>query len=265
MRIVELGEGTPEVAVVGGIHGDEPCGYRAVRALMGASLEVQQPVKLVVANELAIERGVRYVDTDLNRSFLPTVDDEDYEYPAGHEGALARKLIEELRGCLVLGLHSTKSHPKPFAIVSDPTERERDVVTRLPVEAVVESGPYTDGRLIDPLRTIEVECGYQGSDRATENAHAVTDAFLRATGVLPDRPPVRELPYFRLFAQIRKEEAAEYEVFVDNFREVAVGEAYAATAGRPHYATEPFVPVLMSPDGYEDLFGYAATRIGSLP
>jgi len=33
MDVHDLGEGEPEVAVVGAIHGDEPCGARAVRRL----------------------------------------------------------------------------------------------------------------------------------------------------------------------------------------------------------------------------------------
>lgn len=34
MRVAQLGEGDPEIAVVGGIHGDEPCGVHAVERLI---------------------------------------------------------------------------------------------------------------------------------------------------------------------------------------------------------------------------------------
>lgn len=265
MRVVTLGDGTPDVAVVGGIHGDEPCGWRAVQSLISAAPDVERPLKLVLANERARNQNRRYVDGDLNRSFPSRLDDDDFEYRDDYEGHLARRLIDHLQDCLVLGLHSTQSHPEPFAIVSDPTDRICDVLTRLPIEAVVESGRFTAGRLIGPLETIEIECGYQGSEAATANAHAVTDAFLRATGVLQNPLPVREVPYYRLFDRIPKADATDYEVFADNFREVDPGEPYAATNGRAHYANDPFVPVLMSPEGYDEVFGYAATRIGSLP
>lgn len=265
MRVVTLGEGSPEVAVVGGIHGDEPCGWKAVEALLADLPDVERPVALVVANERAIEAGVRYVDADLNRSFPPGRDGGEFEYRDDHEGRLARELVDELRGTLVLALHSTQSHPEPFALLADPGPREREVVARLPVEAAVEYGPFAEGRLVAAMQAIEVECGHQGSDRAVETATAVTDAFLRATGVLPDPPESRSIPYFRLTGRIPKAEAGEYEVFAENFREVEAGEAYAATDGRRHYASDSFVPVLLSPEGYEDVFGYAAVPAGTIP
>ena len=67
MDVYELGEGEPEVAVVGAIHGDEPCGARAIRRLLDADPEFERPVRLIVANEAALDAGVRYLDADLNR------------------------------------------------------------------------------------------------------------------------------------------------------------------------------------------------------
>ena len=62
MRIHELGEGTPEVTVVGSIHGDEPCGERAIERFIEADPAVERPVKLLVANEAALDAGVRYLN-----------------------------------------------------------------------------------------------------------------------------------------------------------------------------------------------------------
>jgi succinylglutamate desuccinylase len=69
MRIEQFGEGDPEVAVVGGIHGDEPCGVRAIERLLENPPSVRRPVALVVANERALAAGTRRVDEDLNRAF----------------------------------------------------------------------------------------------------------------------------------------------------------------------------------------------------
>ena len=44
MRIYELGDGTPEVAVVGSIHGDEPCGAVAIARLVAEDPPVRRPV-----------------------------------------------------------------------------------------------------------------------------------------------------------------------------------------------------------------------------
>jgi hypothetical protein len=97
-------------------------------------------------------------------------------------------------------------------------------------------------------------------------------AFLSATGALAapmaDDPVqdggAREVQVFRLTEPIPKAPADEYEVFVTNFEEVAAGERFAAADGKPLYADSRFYPILMSPYGYEDVFGYAGEHVGLL-
>ena len=266
MRIHQLGTGTPEVAVVGAIHGDEPCGARAIERLLETDPDVERPVKLIVANEEALERGVRYLDEDLNRAF-PGDPDAD-----SREARLAHALGQELRSCTTLSLHSTQSYDQPFALVDGIDEVARSICPHLPIEHVVETGPFADGRLIAHPHTIEVECGLQGSDAAAENAYWIVRGFLSATGVLPapmatdplDIGDPETVPVFRLVDVIPKETGHRYEVFATNFEPVDAGTAFAAVDGQQLSAEEPFYPVLMSPHGYESVFGYAAERVGEL-
>ncbi|MFB6111468.1 MAG: succinylglutamate desuccinylase/aspartoacylase family protein [Halobacteriaceae archaeon] len=257
MRVERLGDGPPEVAVVGGIHGDEPCGIAAVRALMESPPAVSRPVALVIANERAAARGTRYIDSDLNRAFPGD--------PAGdHEARLAARLDSLLADCSVLALHSTQSHDEPFAVVDAVTDRTSRLCRRLPIKAVVETGSFVNGRLFASADVVEVECGRQLSTAATENAKAIARAFLAAEGVLPDPDPPRDLPVFRLRDRVPKGPAQEYDVRAENFTRVETGEAFAAADGEPVLADQPFYPVLMSPEGYDEVFGYAAERVGTL-
>ncbi|WP_440764578.1 succinylglutamate desuccinylase [Natronorubrum sp. DTA7] len=258
MRVAQLGSGTPEIAVVAGVHGDEPCGVRAVKRLLDERPTVERPVKLVVVNEAALERQVRFVDEDLNRAFPGDPDAET------HEGRLADELIEELGGCLAFSMHSTQSHAEPFAIVNQLSETATDLVPQLPVAAMVETSNFAEGRLFSEIDTIEVECGLQGSETAAQNADRLTRAFLTAVGALPGDTVARDLPVYRLTDVIRKERADTYEVFVDNFAEVEPGDPFAAADGDTQVAQEPFYPVLMSPNGYRNVFGYAAEKIDVL-
>lgn len=259
MRVETLGEGEPDVAVVGGIHGDEPSGPAAIEALLDDPPNVERPVKLIIANEEALAAGERYLEEDLNRAF-PGDPDADT-----HEGRLAAELAAEIVGCVTLSLHSTQSYPEPFAIVPEVTDLVREIVPALPVDVVVESGQFVDGRLLAITDVIEVECGYQGSDRAAENASALVDAFLRATGVLPGPVERREdIPLYRLARSVPKASAGEYDLLAANFERVSSGEAFAAADDERFVADEPFYPVLMSAEGYESIFGYAAERVGSI-
>ncbi|SEV86952.1 M14 family metallopeptidase [Halobacterium jilantaiense] len=259
MRVEQLGDGEPSVAVVVGVHGDEPCGVRAVERLLDDDPAVLSPVKLVVANERALDAGVRYVDADLNRSFTDDVPED------AHERRLAERLADEIRGCTVLSVHSTQSHADPFAISSGVDAPVPSVVPALSVAALVDTGDFGDGRIFAADADIlEVEAGLQGSEPAAENAYTLVREFLTATEVLPGDPARREVPVFEMGESIPKPSGDEYEVFVENFQEVAAGEAYAAADGEPLVADEPFWPVLLSPYGYKNQFGYRGEPAGVL-
>lgn len=266
MRVYQLGDGTPEVAVVGGIHGDEPCGVRAIERLVAEEPDVDRPVKLIVANEEALDAGVRYLDEDLNRAFPGDPNAHS------HESRLAHDLKRELRDCTVLSLHSTQSYGEPFALVDTIDAVSRAICPRLPIDIVVETDRFTEGRLIEHPHTIEVECGFQGSDEAADNAYWLTKAFLAATSALPaptaadpiDAGGREEVTVFRLLEPIGKNPAEEYEVFATNFERVEAGEQFAAVEGEPLYAEESFYPILLSPYGYLDVFGYASEKVGVL-
>ena len=263
MRIEQLGDGSPEIAVVAAIHGDEPCGVRAVERVLADAPAVERPVKLIVANEEALARGVRYTETDLNRAFPGDPAAET------HEERLAHALAREIRDCTTLALHSTQSYDEPFALVDTVDAVARSICPYLPVSVLVETGAESDGRLIEYPHTVEVECGLQGSDAAAENAVDLVYGFLEATGALVGDEPVtgedrEEVAVYRLGGPIPKREAAEYEVFVENFRRVEAGEPFAAADGEELVADDSFYPVLMSPYGYETVFGYRGERVGVL-
>ena len=266
MQVYQLGEGTPELAVVGAIHGDEPCGPQAIERLLADDPDFERPVKLIVANEEALDADVRYVEEDLNRAFPGDLDAET------HEGRLAARLRKELSGCTTLSLHSTQSYAEPFAITELVDEITQAIVPRLPVDQLVESGQFSQGRFIEMPHTLEVECGLQKSDDAADNAYWLIRAFLAAANALPepttdDRIHSRgthSVSVFRLREQIGKPPADSYEILVHNFQRVAEGEPFAVADGEEFTATEEFYPVLLSAYGYRDVFGYAAEKLGSL-
>ena len=260
VRVETLGDGEPEVAVVGGIHGDEPCGPAAVDRLLDDPPDLRAPVKLVVANEEAVERGVRFLEADLNRAF-PGDPDGD-----AHEERLAAALTAEIADCHTLALHATRSGPEPFAVVEGVAALERRAVPRLGVDAVVDTEGGADGRVFAAGRAVEVECGLQGSDAAADAAETLARRFLAATGAAAppaDAPAARPVALYELGEVIEKP-PGEPRTFARNFEEVAAGERFAAAGDVDLVADAPFYPVLLSPDGYEHIFGFRAARVGTL-
>ncbi|MFB6202120.1 MAG: succinylglutamate desuccinylase/aspartoacylase family protein [Halorhabdus sp.] len=259
MRVEQLGEGDPELAIVAAIHGDEPCGVRAVERLLADESTVERPVRLIVANEQALEQGVRYVDTDLNRAF-----DENTATDA-HERELAVELAEAVRGCTVLSIHSTRSAAKPFAITSGVNDLAREIVPHLSVRALVETGVDAEGRLFAAEADIlEVEAGFQASEEAAENAFRLAREFLTTTGAIAGQTVPHDLEVYQQGQPVEKPPADEYEVFAENFVHVDAGETYAAADGDGLTADEGFYPVLFSAYGYENIFGYTGSFAGTL-
>ncbi len=258
VRVEYLGEGVPRIAIIGGIHGDEPSGADAVSRLIEDDPPVEKPVKLIIANEEALSQGVRFIDTDLNRAFGESPDESAHEYE------LARELAREIEGCLTLSLHSTQSHEEPFGIVNELSDELQRVCPYLSIVALVLVDGQ-DGRLFASNSSlIEVEAGYQESEIARENAYRIAREFLTATGVLHGWTVGRELPIFRMGDRLPKPAASTYEVLARNFEEVPAGTVYAKADDEEFVAEEPFSPILLSANGYQNQFGYKGDRVGVL-
>ncbi len=255
MDVTEAGPGDPVVTVMGGIHGDEPCGPRAIRRVREAA-GFQRGVRFIVANEPALDRGVRAVDTDLNRAFTD---------PGGaaHEQQLAAALQPHVRDQVVVDLHSTRASDRPHAMVHGIDTDTAGLVRDTGLDTVVDVSDVIGGTLIAHCRCgVAVECGRTGTTEATETAERVVRRVLAARGVI-DGPVARSDPaIYRLTGTVS---GAGYRFTARNFEQVAAGEPFARDAdGAPVVADEPFYPVLMSTDGYTDRLGYTADRVGLL-
>jgi len=263
MRVETIGpadEGAA-VAAVGGIHGDEPCGVRAIERFLreGPVDDVQRPVKLVVANERALEAGTRYVEGDLNRLFPGDPDSDTYEERLAHD------LWQEIRDCTVLGFHSTVSFDEPFGTLADLTPEKAEVMRALPLAHAADFTGLVSGRSVNLPGFVNVEAGYQGSDAAADNAYDCLLAYLRVMDALPGAPEPTDTTHYSVRATLEKTPGTTYRVHVGNFERVPAGTAYATTGtGEELTADLEFWPVLLSANGHDALLGYAADRIGEI-
>lgn len=265
MRVVTVGddedEEQPAVAAVGAIHGDEPCGARAIERFLEAGPvdRVQRPATLVVANEEALAAGERYVDVDLNRVFPG-----DRSAPE-HERRLAAELLDAIDGCLTLGFHSTVSFDEPFGTLAHLDPEKAAVMRALPLAHAADFTGVVEGRSVTLPRFVNVEAGYQGSQAAADNAYDCLLAFLRHTDVLPGDPEPTATTHYRVEAAVEKAPDRSYTVRADNFQRVAAGEPFAeADDGTLLRADRPFWPVLMSADGHPRLLGYRSESVGPI-
>lgn len=249
------GPGDSVAVVVGGIHGDEPGGVEAMRRVRD-SFDYRRGVKYVVANPVALERGVRFLDADMNRVFPGDPESGDLER------RLAAAVCRETAGLPALALHSTVSSPEPFALVAGVNRDVLEIASLLPVRYVVDESRITDGSYTQCSPVVSVEVGCQDTDGAVETAERLIEAFLQATDAVAGEPSRTDTTYLSVVGAVPKEEGVSYEVVADNFSRVEEGEVYARTPEGELRAEEAFVPVLMSSNGYTDILGFKAVVAG---
>lgn len=251
MRVEKLGEGEPEYVVVGSVHGDEPCGKRAIERFISEDWEVKKPVKFVIANEEALEENERYLEADLNRSFPGDPESEK------HEERLAAEIAEEIRGLKMLDIHSTHSEPVPFATFSC---REEDVISlvRSTGASRAVNFPDSSGTTRTCVKGAIVEVGPQGTEEAAEMAYNILVNFLASEGVIDAEFERSDPEIFEYYGTV---EGSGYTFLAKNFQEINKGEVFAERDSEKLEAEESFFPVLMSTNGYEDKVGLKARKL----
>ncbi len=266
MKILERGSAGPAtVAIVGGIHGDEPAGERIVDRLARelpapSDTDGEGTIRLIVANEPALKAETRYTDADLNRVFPGDADSDEYER------ALAVRLTDALQGTdAVLAIHTSHSAPPPFAIYSRLTDSVRRTVTGMPVEYVLDSSDLRSTTLDSVVNdAVSLEAGRQGSEDAVEFGHEAALDFLRAHGALADSPTFTETTIIKGGEEVPKG-GGEPSVYYRNFEEIPEGEVFASDDVYTHRVDESgIVPVLASERGYDDIFGIYGRIAGTI-
>jgi succinylglutamate desuccinylase len=95
------------IAIIGGTHGNETVGIEVMKAFEKSKPEgCLHEFKTFLGNPLAFERGVRFVNSDLNRSFGKTGKSIGYE--AGRTTVLQKEIIGNFD--YLLDLHTTTSN-----------------------------------------------------------------------------------------------------------------------------------------------------------
>lgn len=193
----------PTVVLVGGLHGNEPAGPRAIASVL-ARLEadgrrLRGEVIGLAGNRAALRAGRRYLGRDLNRRWQPAdirellapgsarrepEDDEQRELLA-ELGLLLAKAREPL---VFLDLHSTSGAGPPFTCMAD-VLRNRKVAFALPIPVILGIEEILEGSLLGWLCdlghvAVAVEGGQSDDPRTVAHHEAAIWICLVATGAL---------------------------------------------------------------------------------
>lgn len=250
MEVTKLGEGEAKYVIVGSVHGDEPCGKQAIERFIESEYKLNEPVKFIVANEKALEQNERFLDIDLNRSFSGDPESDS------HEERLAAEIMKEIKGKKVIDIHTTRSYPEPFATFTELNEVTKRLLESSGVENAV-LFPEESGTLHEQTDGIVVETGYQGTQKAVENAYNLIVNFLASEGVIDADFKRSDPDVFEYYETVE----GDWEFVAENFQKVRKGDIFGKRKQETLEAEEDFYPVLMSTEGYEGKLGFKAKKI----
>ncbi|MDR7131071.1 succinylglutamate desuccinylase [Algoriphagus sp. 4150] len=163
----------PYLLLSGGIHGNEPSGVLAIQRVFRKLRKVKPSLKGkivgVAGNIVALKKGVRLIDQDLNR--VCTLANEQQlksgELPDFHEASEFRELmliIEKLeneahnRAFHFMDLHTTSSNTAPYISVNC-SESSFDFAKQMPLPVVKGIEKYIPGHF-DHYQTLKGHIGF---------------------------------------------------------------------------------------------------------
>jgi predicted deacylase len=188
--------------ITGGLHGNEPAGVRAARAVLDDLSSLRQALRgEVVAfsgNRAALERGERFISRDLNRGWhspelerlraLPDqlLTSEDREQRELHKEILA--LERGTSRLIFLDLHTTSGPTEPFLCFSDSAEN-RSLACALPVNVVLGLEKSVDASMLTWASSrghlgVSFEAGQHDDPAACRRHVGAVWMFLVAVGMI---------------------------------------------------------------------------------
>lgn len=219
-RVIGHRRGGPgrTLVFVSSLHGNEPAGVEALRRVfrrLPPADELHGEVLAVVGNVTALGRGVRFVDSDMNREWWPEAIDKDHPGSTRVEDRERRELLDAIRPALgradgppiVVDFHTTSGDTPPFVTVGD-TLRNRRFAEQFPLPMVLGLEEQLSATFLAYVNnrgcvTMGCEGGRHDSPEAVDHLEAVAWIGLTAAGILDAKHVPGPDPATRLRAAAR--------------------------------------------------------------
>ncbi len=235
MKVLQNTSTSPTLAVVCCQHGNERYGL-VVFNYLAEHIANFPGLKIILANEPALNSNVRFIETDLNRSFPGSIN-------GSAEERLAVEILDELAGIeRVLDIHTTTSDVKLLPIVTELSEDTCKIINLIGShEVAVIEEPLGNKSLIGNVRA-GVSLEYGNEYAAREETLGETMRLISNVLNEEQRGPVEREVYFVTGGMA---DTVTMPTEAENFSFIPEAEAYA---------------ILLYEKAYVGLHALAATR-----
>ncbi|NER14233.1 aspartoacylase [Leptobacterium flavescens] len=225
---MEAGPHKPAVVFFTGIHGNEPAGVLAFKRLKEKILHQNLNGSLYVlsGNLQALNKGVRYIDKDLNRLWTERRIAQLESDPSREMAEVGeqRALLKEIKAILknterplyFIDFHTTSSRAIPFVTINDAMINRKFSKT-FPVPVILGIEEFLEGALLSYINqlgyvSLGFESGKHDDPQAVDNAEAFMYLSLCEAGLLPKKENSLHEHYYQTLQSATKGTAHFFEV-----------------------------------------------------
>jgi len=187
----------PVMVVFAGIHGNETAGVHAIDSvasgLLDTTADLGGHLYSITGNMRALELGVRYVDTDLNRIWENGFDRSQYSRSGSADHSVEFKESLEIKRAvewildkhrekasrfIFIDLHTTSSESCAFILIND-TLANRKLARKFPVPQILGFEENIRGTLLSYINNIgHLSLGFEAGAHTNEASIERSKAFL---------------------------------------------------------------------------------------
>lgn len=184
---------------VGATHGNETIGVKILKRLEREKIINEDD--WIVGNPKALDKGKRYIESDLNRVFPGSNSGVTYE-----ERRAAEIMERAQTYRYAVDIHGTNDNTRIFIIVSNPTVENIAMAECFDIPRIV-LWPSTSSRITGSFNQfvqcgIEIECGPQNNKKIQQELIRVLSQYVRGT------KPSQLKQYFQVYGKLKQYKGA---------------------------------------------------------
>lgn len=203
------------ITILAAMHGTETYGIDLYNAFVEAHPVLADHVQLIIGNELAYEKKVRYIDVDMNRHYG--------QVGTSHESkeiGRVEALLESFAPDYIIDVHTTKRDSGVFFISDEPNDIRRAIFDMLTIDVCVMKDSVVKSSFIGAHgNAVSLEYSLKSISEYT------TDTFLSAlANLIEEKPGEGQGTVYNVSKLISKDDWAKY-AGIKNYDEKAEGVA----------------------------------------
>ncbi len=257
LNITKIGQGKPLVSIVGCLHGDEVIGKKVIDELKKVDL-LKGSLKLIIANEKAMQKKQRMITKDLNRSF-PGKKNGNYEE------RLAYCISKEIEDSdIVIDIHATTSDFDRIVIVTNLQKTTKNLLRLVPCKnvALIRKNVFGGGEMIRFAKIgLAIEYGPDKKGANYRKALLEIMTVLKNLGMI--KGPVilhdkKEL--YTVGVSYKVPLLFETSKNVKNFKLIKKDATIGCSAGKKIRSNKEFYPIFVGEESYKGILAITASK-----